>query len=764
MKKGIQILIGLLFISNVYGQKTPLTLKRADKYFDQFAYSKAVGLYKSFLETEDRQDVKLKIGESYMKLNEPENAVIWYEKGLTDGEADNRHYLNYAQALAGVGQYDASKKWFEKYRSTVDKDKRSDEKIYSAGHLNEFYLDSARYKLSPISANTPEFEFAPAYYKDGIVFASSRGKEDFVKHEFSWNMKAFLDLYYVAQSENGSFSNAAPLEGKINTKYHEGASVFNEAGNEVYFTRNHFMKGKVLKSNDGVNKINLYHGTWSDGKWVTEEMAFDNPEYSTGDPSLTKDFQTIYFVSDKPGGYGGTDIYKSFLVNGEWGDPINLGNVINTEGNERFPYILEDGTLYFSSDGHLGLGGLDLYKSELHGAEYKEIYNLGFPMNTNNDDFALIIDQEQKKGFMSSNRPGGAGKDDIYSFDILEEPKISTRINVFVKTQGDDDATKKALNGAKISIYNKTENVLVKEFEDVNSAIIYSLKPGFVYEITTKKDSLLDAVSTLDLTDKSNKESRSADLILQEPLPDVVFLDFVVNDDKGEALDGAMIYILDEKTKTLKIAKSNESGVVSTYLDPESKYVIKAVKQGYFTNCMKLKTEQLSKNKKTLNKPFSLEKIDLDKTFEIELFFDVSKYAIRKDAALELDKVVTFLNENPGLQVELGSHTDARGSDAYNQRLSQQRAESSVKYIVSQGIDEKYITAKGYGETRLKNECGNGVRCPDTKHQLNRRTEIKITGLLEEDQEKVNANQEKSGVMDPDGKYDDCEVFELLNK
>ena len=764
MKRGVFIL--LLFCTvHSFAQKKSLAVKRADKYYNQFAYIKAKNLYKQVLAKESNQEVQLKLAQSYIKLNQPDSAVVWYEKGLKDQEdVDSVHYINYANALASTGNYQESKQWYIKYKEKVGTDRRSDKRIYSADHIDEFFKDSSRYEISSLNINTPEYEFAPSYYKEGLVFASSRTDEIAIKHYFSWDMKNFLNLYYAEINEDSSY--VEPFDNTINSKFHEGATSFNHDFTTIFFTRNNYVEGKAGTSSKGVNKINLYSAEKGNDGWENiNSFQYNSPEFSTGDPFLADNGKVIYFASDRPGGYGGTDLYKTVFVLGNgWSSPVNLGPEVNTEGNERSPFLSKEGTLYFASDGHLGLGSLDIYEAkEIDSLKYI-VKNMGYPINTSRDDFALIIDDDEKTGFFTSNREGGKGKDDIYKLLIKEAPKVPVIIKSFVKIQGDDDTERTTLANTKVVIYNKTEE---KEEEALVTSevglLTYALKPGFDYEIRGTKDSLIGSDKLLSLLEVNEQTSKTVELILEEPLPDVFDTRFVMVDDQGEPLDNAVVYLINKDTGEIKVLKSDEKGSIKALLKPETAYVFKGMKKGYFTNCVTLKTPPLTKGKKDLKKPFVLEKISLNKAFEIELYFDVSKHNIRPDAAIQLDEVVAFLTENPGLQVELGSHTDARGSDTYNQALSQKRAESSVNYIVSKGIDPKYIAAKGYGETQIKNECKNGVRCPDSKHQVNRRTEIKVTGVLDEDHELSTSQYDISNLFDVTNSDEDCLENELIN-
>jgi len=390
-------------------------MSRADNFFKNFSYIKAIENYKSALkESENDPQAALQIAESYRMLNDPRNAVEWYEAVIDDTLViKSQHKLRFAQVLTSNGRYEEARNWYAIAQQEIPGSKIPVNMLLGIENISQFYRDSLNYSVHILNINSDASDFSPAYYKEGIVFCSNRKKKDFFQPTYQWDNSNYLDLYYSKNDFIGSNEAPIRLPNEINTKYHEGPSVFFDDNRKVIFTRNNFNFGKLRTSAEGVSKLKLYYSAIDDknGKWSTPvALYFDDDEYSTGHPTIAADGQ-LYFASDMPGSIGGSDIWKSEFIYGIWTTPENLGSKINTEGDEMFPFIKADGELYFASNGHKGMGGLDIFRARIDDEKF-EVLNLGFPVNTKSDDFGLIMKGNQ--GFFSSNRQHGKGSDDIY--------------------------------------------------------------------------------------------------------------------------------------------------------------------------------------------------------------------------------------------------------------------------------------------------------------------------------------------------------------
>lgn len=429
-----KFIITLLFTVFVFptlaqdlSKKKQRKVEEADVLFNNYAYPQAIEQYLEIYEGDTSQvAIQLKIGESYLKLKDYANAEKWY-KVLDDpsnAELDPTHAFNYGEILFYLGKHDESKSWFKKLRKQGSDDQRVGHRLYSMDHFDEFFVDSADYQVTYASINTKEADFSPTFYQNGIVFASSRALVKRIK-QYSMTNSSYLDLYLSERSEDGELGKPKKFDKTINSPYHEGSAAFFDNYTQLIFTRNNYYENRFHSSEESTLTLQLFYskkdrllGYWSEPV-VLEGIS--NPDFSNAHPTVSKDGKTLYFASDRPGGSGGSDIYFSVISEeGKWSDPVNLGESINTKGNESFPFIANDTTLYFASDGHIGIGGLDCYRYNL---KTQVVENMGYPVNTNHDDFGLIVDRFDE-GYFSSNRLNG--KDNIYSFKY--EPVVEEEV------------------------------------------------------------------------------------------------------------------------------------------------------------------------------------------------------------------------------------------------------------------------------------------------------------------------------------------------
>lgn len=396
---------------------------KGDNLMERYAFLPATKVFKKALEEEkgDTDRIKKKLAKCYRMLNDPENTAFWYKDIMdNENEIDSDDKFYYAQALSSIGDYMNAKEWFAIYSQETPEDNRSMKFAAHLDNLNHLYKDSTRFRLTPVSFNSESVDFSPAFYKDGLVFVSARTERT---KEFKWNESSFLDLYHCTKGTDGIYAEPTVFNKKLNTRFHEGPVSFFNNENSLVYTRTNYEEGKVRKSSDGVSKLKLYFTVIdSKGNWSkSDPFQHNSDEYSVGHPSITKDGLTMYFISDMPGGKGGTDIYVSKFNGRLWSIPENLGSEINTKGDEMFPFLHQDEVLYFASNGHGGLGGLDIYR---YAFSSKEVSNIGYPLNSIKDDFGLILNSEGNQGFLASNRNAQNGEDNIYNFEFLPSVNI----------------------------------------------------------------------------------------------------------------------------------------------------------------------------------------------------------------------------------------------------------------------------------------------------------------------------------------------------
>ncbi|WP_200976010.1 OmpA family protein [Echinicola sp. 20G] len=647
-----------LFLALTMGIASCSSLKNKDlvtanQQYDMLNYAVAAEHYNVAWEHNELPEIARGLANSYLEMRDFELAESWYAKLDRSNELENEDRVNFAKVLIANSKFGEAREQLIKYsrseEQTLTKEE-IDNLLYTARNAKDLLNDPKDIQVRSLTdINTPFADFGGEIIGDRLTFTSDRMEEDPKKMHvdqynalrsdfYGWTGNGYLQVYEAKGDwDNFKVDSVYALEG-FSSAHHSGP-VF-ESEEFVFWVRS----GKPSKEIKGenVNKKNytlypqVFYKVKLDSSWSElKDFSFNNPyEYSVSDPFWDSDRKRLYFSSNKPDGLGKADIYYSkYLGDDKWSEPINLGDKINSSGDERTPYISKEGELYFSSNGKGGLGGLDVFKSEPKGNDWAKPENQGAPINSTRDDFAFFINYDiPDRGVFSSDRSGGKGLDDIYAFIL-----------------------------------------------DINSKIFLK---GLV-----------------------------KDKITMEPLPN------------------AVVELVDKSTGSSFTYVTNEEGEYDFILNEETVYDVEGRKTDYIAAELKdLSTKGIRLfADTTIVKDLYLDKIEIGKTIELEnIYYDFDKWDIREDAALELDKLVKILEDNPTMKIDLNSHTDSRGSDEYNQILSEKRAQSAVDYIISRGVSRVRIEAKGYGESRLLNECDDGVECSDEQHQVNRRTEFTI--------------------------------------
>lgn len=648
MKNKIIYLVLLTFATVSGYSQGGRTEVKGNKEYDKYAYIDAIKTYERIYEKGYKSpDMILKIGNAYYFNAELEKANKWYsELYATNPEQEAEFYYRFAQTLRAVKDYPKSDAMMAKFNDKSGNDTRAKLFNKKKDYLAEIKKNSGRYKIENAGINSKYSDYGPAYMGTKVIFTSARDTGNFSKRIHTWTGQYFTNLYSSALSEDGSLSGVDKFGKKINTKYHEDTPAFTKDGKTVYFTRNNYLDGRGFDANK-VTLLKIYKANLDDeGKWINiTPLNFNSDSYQAAHPALSPDEKTLYFASDMPGTRGQSDLYRVKInEDGSLGTPENLGDAINSEGRETYPFISSDNELYFASDGQPGLGGLDIFVTRLPkdgSLNFKQVLNIGEEGNSPKDDFGFIIDFKSKRGFLSSNREGGQGSDDIYKF-LETRPIFCDQILHGVIT---DEDTKAVLPNTKLVLMDEKFNKVKETVSDAEGK----------YEFT-------------------------------------------------EVECGAKYYVNasleDYETKEVPVIIGTESG--KTELNIELKTKTCRVKVGD----------------------------DLADCFKINIiYFDLDKWNIRPDAAVDLAKLLDVLNQNPTMKINIRSHTDSRASHAYNEKLSDRRAKSTRDWLIKNGIAADRLTAEGLGETELVNKCADGVKCSEEEHQLNRRSEFIITNL-----------------------------------
>ncbi|MCB0511531.1 MAG: PD40 domain-containing protein, partial [Bacteroidetes bacterium] len=391
---------------------------KAEKLYNELAYAQAIPLYETYLKKNENLKSMLELGDCYRLTSKFDKAEYWYGKAVEKGDVEPEYKLYYAKMLQANEKYEEAAKWYANYKQSVPEDKRATNQLKASADYGQYLLTRDRFQVKNLSFNTSGYDFAPVWYDKGLIFSSSRDSSKAISNESMWTGTQFFDMYYV-EGEKTEFGKPKALKADAATKYHEAAATFTPDKKKVYFTRNNFYNNKLKTSSDKIVKLNIYESDIDGMNWKNDKaFQYNNSEYSVGHPALTADGNSMYFISDMPGGFGGTDIYVTKKEGDSWGIPKNLGEEINTEGMEMFPYVDEEGVLYFASDGQGGLGGLDIFRTRFNEKTEKfgKVRNFGAPVNSSHDDFSLVYGKDKSVGYFTSNRPEGKGLDDIYSF------------------------------------------------------------------------------------------------------------------------------------------------------------------------------------------------------------------------------------------------------------------------------------------------------------------------------------------------------------
>lgn len=468
--------------------------KEGDKYAFRYAFDKAINSYNHAKKL--TPDGQRKLAESHQNLNQSVEAEIVYSKLITAGEGvvPMDHY-NYAMILKTNGKYDEAGVQMDKFVTLMPNDLRAKSYFDNKGKLGDLLKDNGNYKIENLKVNTDAQDFGTSYYNNKIVFTSTRATPQIIKRKYNWNGKPFLDMY-VSELDGIQLKEPVLFDKNLDSKFHDGPASFSNNGTYMAFTKNHSHD----KSKDKVVELQIWFSSFVDKSW-TEPVSFshNNTAYQVGQPCLTQDGKTMYFVCDMPGGFGGADIYRVTKGDkGEWGTPENLGNKINTEGDEVFPFVEEkNGILFFSSNGHFGLGNLDVFMSAMNGKFFGRVLNAGTPLNTKYDDFSVMTDTMAKMGYFSSNRAGGSGDDDIYSVEILNGLDIDKKIKGIAK-----DKDENPVANTFMTLLDDKSNIIDTLTTKDDAAYTFLAESGKDFKLVGKKDKYNDGTNVANTSGK----------------------------------------------------------------------------------------------------------------------------------------------------------------------------------------------------------------------------------------------------------------------
>lgn len=722
-------------------------LKKADAYFEKLSYAYAVELYSELIGSEvDSPKMKSKLAQCFYNLGDMKNAELYFAQMINQTDATREDVFLYAQALKQNGKYVESDQWMSKFHASASADLRGQSFINNTSYVTSIERQGVHFTIKNLLNNSPFADFGayPAAFGSDIFFVSSRKKRVAVQNEWSWNSRRFLDLFRAQAATDQELMNEKLISKKVNSRFHEGPLCFTPDGKSVYFTRNNISKGKSKRDQKGIQNLKLFKadvdglGNWSN----IQELPFNSREYSVGHPTITSDGKFMYFASNMPGGFGGADLYKvEIYTDGSFGAIKNLGKSVNTEGQDMFPWISNDGHLFFSSNGHIGLGGLDIFVllPAKNGA-FGKLLNVGLPVNSQNDDFAFSMNRDNQTGYFSSNREGGKGDDDIYSYVLIKPFLQQLIVSGIIR----DETNGEILAGIPVQLFDQNGKVIATALTDKDGNYSFDLEPENEYIVGVNNVlgyfSNSKNISTIDID--PSVEKISGDVSLEKD-PGLSVYCLVTDKSTGSPLSGVSIKVIDASTKgTVMQGATPESGdlkkgLVDHKIGDKLSYTVQLSKAGYLDKTLSFNYSITQPGQINIHEilDVSMTKLDVGQDLATlidikPILFDLNKFNIRKDASVELEKIIKVMNQYPTMVIELGSHTDCRGSIASNTTLSDKRANASADYIKARISNPERINGKGYGESKLKVDCPcEGTvksTCSEEEHQKNRRTEFII--------------------------------------
>ena len=729
IKNIISVLVGICFFNVIVAQSS--ALKKANKLYAVQGYAMAIPYYEKVYKKDSSNKLVLSnLGDCYRLTNNANGQIKCYGNLIKFGKAEQVHKWYYAQALMNNGKSDDAKKYFQEYTA----DPRGKNMSNYSEKYKSYYKNADAYKVESAKFNSTQNDFCAVNFYNTIVFASNRNKTAWVNTKHGWTNDSYLNLYTTEKGNNGIDLKPKVFMGDLDSKYNDGPVSFPKDYLSVYFTRNNANAKEISK--DGTYKLKILSATLNqNGFDRVTVLPFNNNNYNCAHPCISADGNTLYFSSDMEGGQGGMDIYvvKKDAA-GVWGKPVNLGDKVNTASAEVFPFMANNGLLYFSSNGHDGMGGLDIYETKIKDDKAGRVYNMGEPVNSKNDDFGVFLGEDNKTGYLSSNRKSGGMDDDIYTFQILREVKRGKEIVIITK----DKESGEILPNTKIKVNNDT--LTTNEKAELQTVIEEDLK----YNLIVEKDDyfkLEDSVSTkMDAADTFTKT-----LILEKD-PKLALVALVTDVKTNTPIEGVKMILKELPSNAIfdtlitPAAGDYRKALKGKKVGDKISYQITLTKAGYLEKSVTFIYDIKKPGDININESLDLKigKVlvgtDLAKLIEIKpIYFDLGKSLVRKDAAIELDKVVKVMKEYPGMYIELGAHTDCRGAAPANAKLSGARAKASAGYIIKNGIAKDRIVGKGYGESKLLNGCMCEGKikptCSEDEHSKNRRTEFIITKM-----------------------------------
>jgi outer membrane protein OmpA-like peptidoglycan-associated protein/tetratricopeptide (TPR) repeat protein len=705
MKK-LLLIVFVFSIQFINGQGQDLA--RAKKYFDRTYYSEAIPMYEAIAENNTSAEVIKNLADCYYYTNDLKKAQKYYSYLIKNYYKDltEDYYFRYSQTLKASDNYDEAntvlKEFYLKSANSnglvqFEKDIKELENVSAIGE---------RFDIKNLALNTSSSEFGAVENGDNLIYASVKKKPGLFDKVYKWNNEAYLNLVSMPlKNINAKDSLPSYFAKELNTGMHESNAVFTKDGKTMYFTRNNSKNGHKAKNKEKISTIQIFRAELVNGKWTNvKSLPFNSDAYSVEHPALSNDEKTLYFASDMPGTLGSLDVFSVEINQGLFGTPKNLGNKINTDKKEQFPFVSKDNKLYYSSNGLPGYGSLDVFVSQIKNNEFTKPLNVGLPVNSSLDDFSFTINSDTKEGYFSSNRAGGQGNDDIYSLKETKDLIVEDCKQFLAGTITDVD-TKLPLENAIVVLQSGDKKEIQRTTTALDGKFSFTVPCEANYVVLASKENYTENSKSLRLgkvrgkTNDASMTLKSLEVIKQE---EQRIVEQKKKDDE--------VAIAQQKEEE-KVEKEKQK------VEKEKEKIVAEVKK-------KEKVDKIIAQEKDVVKVKDNLVIKTD-----PIYFDYNLWYIRKDSKATLRRVIELMNKYPDMILEIGSHTDMRGNDRYNAVLSEKRAESTKEFLIDLGIAENRVIARGYGESQPIIQCKTEESCTEEQHELNRRSEFVIKDL-----------------------------------
>lgn len=706
--KRIYLLIIVFSIQFINAQSQDI--KRAQRFFDKTFYSEAIPLYENIIQKNRSVAVVKNLADSYFFTNDYANAQRQYRYLVSrfSTEIGEEYFFRFSQTLKATGDYEEANKVIQDYFVNAKNTQAVANFKKEVTTIENVAAIGNRFEVKNLPINTPNSEFGAVKQGQNLIFSGVKTKTGLLDKRYKWNNESYLNLMSVSLRSITNNDSIRVFSNEINTGMHEANAAFTKDGKTVYFTRNNPKKAKTSNKHK-VSNLQIFKAELVDNKWTNiVALPFNSVDYSVEHPALSDDGKTLYFASDMPGSFGSFDIYAVAIIGNDYGAPKNLGSTINTKRKEQFPFVSKDNKLYFSSNGHAGFGSLDVFVSEIQNKTFSVPLNVGLPVNTAFDDFSFTIDSDTAEGYLSSNRPGGKGNDDIYALKEMKPLFIEDCKQLIVGVITNVD-TKLPLENALVSLQNSDKAVLQTVTTTQDGKFSFDVACETAYTVSVSKEKYTKDSKSFQLgKERGRMNDASMALKSLEVIKNEELLAFKEKKKQQLALQEQKkkeeLALLEKKKKEALVAAQNE---------------IEAAKVK-----KKEKTDHIIANEKDVVKVKDRLLIKTD-----PIYFDYDLWYIRKESKPILNRVIELMKKYPDMVVEIGSHTDNRGNSKYNLTLSENRAQSTRNYFIEQGVPKNKIFAKGYGETVQIVKCEPSESCTEEQHELNRRSEFVIKDL-----------------------------------